>query len=191
MNKKALGIGAASFALAALPVVGVFADTTRTDTLSVTIEKGCSFAATAADGVNHAVTLGQGAALQDIEGVKFNITCNGGNDGTWKMTALGESGAKLSDGAGHEIESGSGTLDGSSSNWAFKLSVDGGAQIDGTYGNYSQIPGTATEVVKNTSSTATDDATIQAYYGVSASSSQDAGTYTGRVTYTLTNTPSE
>lgn len=190
MNKKALGIGAASFALAALPVVGAFAATTRTDTLSISIEKGCSFTSGAAEGVYHAVTLGQGSTLQDIQGVQFSVTCNGENDGTWKLEAQGEDGAKLSDGAGNEIESASGDLDGSTSNWAFKIGVNGGAQIEGSYGDYSAIPSTATTVAKNTSEAATENATIQAYYGASASKTQVAGTYTGRVTYTLTNTPS-
>ena len=189
--KKILGIGAASLALAALPVVGVFAATSRTDTLSVTIEKGCSFSSAAAEGVNYTATLGQGSAIKDIEGVKFDITCNAENDGTWKMTALGESGAKMSDGAGNEITSTNGTLDGESSNWAFRLGVVGGAADEGTYNEYSQIPSTASEVVKSSGSAANANATIRAYYGVSASASQTAGTYTGRVTYTLTNTPSE
>lgn len=191
MNKKALGIGAASFALAALPVVGVFATTSRTDTLTVTIEKGCSFSSAASDGVNYTATLGQGAAIQDIQGVKFDVTCNGENDGTWKMTALGEDGAKMSDGAGNEITSTGSTLDGSASNWAFKMAVTGGATVEGSYGEYAQIPAEATEVVKNTGAAGNANATIQAYYGVSASAGQTAGTYTGRVTYTLTNTPTD
>ena len=49
MNKKILGIGATSAVAALLPVMGVFAATERTDTLNVTVEEGCAFAANATD----------------------------------------------------------------------------------------------------------------------------------------------
>lgn len=189
MNKKVLGIGAASFALAALPVVGVFATTVRTDTLSVTIEKGCSFTSGAAEGVNHSVTLGQGSKLDDIQGVKFSVLCNGENDGTWTLQAIGEDGAAMSDGLGNEIKSTSETLDGSTSNWAFRIEATGGAQIEDSYNKYAQIPSSLTSIAKNGGAEANADGTIQAYYGVSASAEQTPGTYTGRVTYTLTNVP--
>ena len=190
MNKKILTIGATSAVAALLPVVGVFATTERTDTLNVTVEEGCAFAANATDSDSHSVTLAPGTAIQDIMGVKFDITCSATNStNTWRMSAVGSNNSTdLSDGASHTIATGT-TLDGSASNWAFKVSVTGDAAVQGTYGNYSAVPGTAQDVVKASTPTepATEPASIQAMYAVGVSSSQDKGTYTGGVTYTLTN----
>ena len=188
MNKKILAIGATSAVAAAMPVLGVFAATTRTDTVRVTVEKGCTFTSDATDGVDRAVTIATGGVLQDIQGVTFTVLCNSDNEnGTWEISAVGEDGAKMQDSAGNSFASAASKLDGSTSNWQFKLSTTGDAKTEGTYNDYSQIPATSTKVATNTSTSAKDGATISALYGVSISKEQTPGTYTGRVTYTLTN----
>lgn len=188
MNKKILAIGATSAVAAAMPVLGVFAATTRTDTVRVTVEKGCTFTSDATDGVDRAVTIAQGGVLQDIEGVTFTILCNSENEnGTWEISAVGEDSAKMQDGVGNSFASTASELDGSTSNWQFKLTTTGDAKAEGTYSNYSQIPASSTKVASNVAASAQDNATISALYGVSISKEQTPGTYTGRVTYTLTN----
>ncbi len=191
MNKKALFAGAASAVLAAIPMVGAFADLTRTDTITMTIEKGCSFEATASDGVNADFVLGQGQAKTDIEGVTFTTTCNDTNTGTWTLMAHGEDGAKMQGSAGSISSVASPKLDGTASEWAFRLEVSGDAKVEDTYGSYTQIPAAATKVASNASTAATGNGTVKAYYGVSASADQAEGTYTGHVVYTLTNVPSD
>ena len=191
MKKTVIATGLGVAALAAMPLLSTFAlegAMQRTDHLTVTIDKGCTFTAEASNGVDNAVILAQGQAVDDIEGVEFDITCPAEvGTATWQLTAAGENGSKLS--AGDDataISSSSGTLDGSSSNWAFKLEATGSAKISENYDAYYQVPASATEVA--TGSGTQGSATVKAYYGVSAKSDQTPGTYTGSVVYTLTQT---
>lgn len=191
MNKKVIFTGLGVAALAAMPLLGVYADGAiqRTDHLTVTIDKGCTFTAEATDGVDNAVILAQGAAIQDIKGVEFNITCPSAvGDSTWELQAGGLNGSnKLSSAAG-SIDSGT-SLDGSASNWAFKLETTGAVKLEETYDKYAAVPAKSTKVASGNGTEG--NASIKALYGVSASSSQEPGTYTGGVTYTLTSTAAE
>ena len=81
--KKALIAGAASVALAAMPVVGVFAvDSTVTDVLTVTVEKSCTLTRTgvAASGATYdAGTYSRtmiAGELQDLGTSTFTVNCN-------------------------------------------------------------------------------------------------------------------
>lgn len=87
MKKKMIAAGAASLALAAMPVVGVFAvdDTDVVDTIIVTVDATCSFNAgqssSAAD-TQYSATVPNGAeaTFNNSGAHKFNVTCND-NDG--------------------------------------------------------------------------------------------------------------
>ena len=196
MKKPILAFGAICVvvvaAMAGIPNANTKAESSVSDEIEITIEPGCTFIAEPDDATQRSVTLGQGSVVKDIDGVTFNVTCNGRDfDGTWSVTAKGENEAKMSDGAGHEITSTNGTLDGSTSNWAMKMNVTGEAQITEGYLDYTKVPTEEVIVAKNHGEKASGDATIQAQYGVSAQSDQEAGSYTGQVTYTLSNSPSE
>lgn len=193
MKRKGLVIGATTVALAAVPVIGVTAESSTTevtDTVTVTVESSCTFAETESepDPTERAVTLGQGTAAKDIAGAELKVDCTNSQDGAWTVTVQGEDDAKLKkDGSSSDTIASSGaTLDGTTSNWAFKLGVVGNAKIEGGYNDYSQVPTTSTKAVSSTSADKAGTAKIQASYGVSVAEDQAAGTYTGRVTYTLT-----
>ena len=81
------------------------------------------------------------------------------------------------------------TLAESTSAWAFKAKGSDGAIIQESYENFSVVPTDATIIAKG--STPTDSARVVVTYGVSISSTQAAGTYTGKVTYTLSHPASE
>lgn len=194
MIRKAFAIGTVGLTIAGLvilPRVGTNADSSSTDSIDITVEAGCTFIARPDDQTLRAVTIGQGAVVKDIEGVIFDITCNGRDfEGTWKLSAAGESQAKMTDGAGHEISSLASELSGEQSNWQMKMNVRGAAVVKEDFLDYAQVPTESTEVASNSGDLASGDAVIQAYYGVSAQASQEAGSYTGKVTYTLTNSAS-
>ena len=192
---KKLVIAASSVALAAMPVVGVFAadkDLTQTDTVIVTVDTACSLATSGSSldpASTYRTTIANGQADTNITGSTFTVTCN--DDGGWEMYAYGsgtstdQSQMTASTSADDNISTGT-TLDGSVSDWAFKVAGANGATIQGSYGNFSLIPNGETNKVKIAKgTTTTTTATVSATYGVGISSTQEAGTYTGKVSYLL------
>ncbi len=94
MNKKILGAGAASAVLAAMPLLGVFADNysgaTLTDEVQVTVLTSCTIA-TNSEGATKTIekTVSNGSETA-IVGTTMSITCN---DGTgWHLQAKGTGG---------------------------------------------------------------------------------------------------
>ena len=82
------------------------------------------------------------------------------------------------------------TTGGDSSSWAMKVNPVSGDNptIMNSFNNYHVIPETYTQIAKYTSSTSSGTATgaqVQAKYQVYISSGQLAGTYTGKVKYTM------
>ena len=82
------------------------------------------------------------------------------------------------------------TTSGDSSSWAMKVNPVSGDNptIMNSFNNYHVIPETYTQIAKYTSSTSSGTATgaqVQAKYQVYISSGQLAGTYTGKVKYTM------
>ena len=192
---KKLAIAGASLALAAMPVVGVFAadgTLTQTDTVKVTIDSACSLATSNTSGADYTATIANGAFNTNIAGSTFTITCN--DTGGWKLNAIGAGTATgdvtkmdaSTNTDSDDIATGT-TLDGTVSNWAFKVAKGGddAANITVTegYTNFSAIPSSATKIAQGTSTAG--KSTITATYGVGISSTQSAGDYTGKVQYTL------
>lgn len=194
--KKALIAGTVSLAVAAMPVVGVFAAdvTTQTDKLSVTIGATCTFKNVGTEGAPAYVThangtsgigtwssdtlagaMTNGSNTDNFGTTTFAVVCN--NTTGWKVTNttadLVSGTNKISPNAGH-----SATVSGYS--WTV-------SQADGTgltIPNGKQ--GAGTEVARLED--ATTDAAGKSFtvtYGVGVSQSQAAGTYTGDVVYTL------
>lgn len=188
MNKKILGAGAASVVLAAMPLLGVFAEDTFTDTVTITVAPSCTMERTAVSGGSgtYNASISNGQKNESIDGSQFTIKCND-NKG-WKLSAVGASdetaktdlvaSAGLN---GHNITTGT-TFSGDTSAWAFKVSSTGGT-VQGSYGEFSAIPDTAAVVAQANDATADD--TVKVTYGAYISDDQPAGTYTGKVTYTL------
>ena len=194
---KKLVITGASLALAAMPVVGVFAadgNLTTTDTVQVTIDSACSLTATGAG--TYSTTLTNGTASSDLGSTSINIKCN--DAGGWMVNAIGANtsttaGATATDmapdAAGKTPIATGTTLDGSVSNWAMKLTAGTGAYaptiVEG-YDDYHAVPGAAnTKVASGATTDQTTGSTFTTNYKVAVSPTQQQGTYTGKVTYTL------
>lgn len=188
--KKALIAGAASLAIAAMPVVGVFAAdvTTQTDTLSVTIDATCTFKA---DSITHSNgtsnvgtwagdvlsgTMTNGSNTDDYGSTSFTVVCN--NVDGWQVSADIEdldgaaSGQSIAPNAAH-----SATISGYS--LTVSQAADNGLTIpSGKQAADGQVASMAT---------ATDNTgkTFTVTYGMGISETQAADTYTGDILYTL------
>ncbi len=198
MKKSLIAAGAASLAVAAMPIVGVFAadgTLTQTDTVVVTVDSACSLATSGSSldpASTYKATIANGGKNQNITGSTFTITCN--DTGGWQLNAIGAGGATgdvtkmdaSTDKDADDISTGT-TLDGSVSNWAFKIAKGGtdagNITITTGYDSFSAVPSAATKIAQGTSTAG--NSTITATYGVGISATQSAGTYTGKVQYTL------
>ena len=188
MKKSLIATGAASLALAAMPVLGAFADVT--DTVTVTIDSSCSVGgstSTTGSGVNLSETMTNGSTkVWDSDGSaggKLVVSCN--DAGGWNIKAVG-TGADATNknymnaaGSGTDIASGPATS-GATSNWAFKLS---GTGVVAAYQSFTTVPASATKVA--TSNAAASEVEIDTGYQVYISATQQADTYEGKVTYTV------
>ena len=215
--KKAIIAAGASAVLAAMPVVGVFADQTlagsNIDEVTFSLSPSCTMTATAAQGgvaitddeepantIGYTYTIASitpGNASSDVTGTAMNIKCN--DTGGWALKAVGTSTATTAtsmdsstDVDADDIVTGT-ILDGSVSNWAFKVTATGSTgtianvgETEATYGSYAAIPASETTIVSYATPTdMTNGVTVTPSYKVGVKSTQAAGTYTGQVTYKL------
>ena len=193
MKKSIIAAGAASVALAAMPVVGVFADTmnpgTVKDSITLNVESTCSVTATGtASGTPQVITntidfgnMNTATDKDNVAGTSMTINCNG----VWNVKAAGAGSEN-----GHETDLWNGTveIDGDSTNgsyWQFKLGGAGSSYIDTTttdYTDFQSIPSAATKVAGGNSANAV---VITPTYKVHLSGDQAAGAYTGAISYQL------
>ena len=199
MKKSLIAAGAASIAVAAMPIVGVFAadgDLSQTDIVKVTVDSACSLAtsgSTLDPASTYTATIENGQANTNISGSTFTVTCN--DTGGWDLNAIGAGTAtgnvaKMDASTnvdGDDIATADGTPTGSASSWAFKIAKGGTDQgnitITTGYDGFKAVPTASTKIATGTSTAG--NSTITATYGVGISATQSAGVYTGRVTYTL------
>ncbi|MBQ1298549.1 hypothetical protein IIY24_01795 [Candidatus Saccharibacteria bacterium] len=196
---KKLAIAGASAVLAALPVVGVFADDPIIDEIKVTVNSSChmSTGATAAtqtyDGARLSATVAPGTLVGDTgtswggTSSTIKVTCN--DDGGWQVTAQGVAGltgtaattaqtVMKAQSHGVDIVTGLGTSN-TPSNWAYKVTGAGQVSAD-----FRVVPETATVVATSNSPVA--EGSITPAYRVWVATDQGADTYTGYVKYVLT-----
>ena len=193
MKKSLIATGAAAVALAAMPVVGAFADVI--DTVEITISASCGVnsdtESTPGTGQKFTATMVNGDTHEwdaDGAGGELYVTCNDASG--WNVTAQGYSNdtagttTMVPTGSGTAIPTGT-TLDGTVSDWAFKV-ADGntGATIVSAYSSYAQVPATATRVAYK-SGTAVSQGLIYTGYKVGVSPTQQADKYTGKVKYVV------
>ena len=190
MKKSLIATGAAAVALAAMPALGAFADVT--DTVKITIQGSCTVGQT-----QGSPAQGTGVTVQENNAVnsqKYTWDANGTAGGTLKVSCNDASGWNIkavgaTTGSDNTVmaPTGSGTPivtgtaeSGATSNWMFK--VAGTGALTG-YTSWAAIPDTATPVAKGT--TSVSEGAINTGYQVWVSASQEADTYTGKVTYTV------
>ncbi len=184
--KKVLTLGAASLAVAAMPVVGVFAadTTTQTDTLSVTIDQACTISsATHTDGSGTWSSTSGDATLSAtmIAGnyntafgqTSLNIFCND-TDG-WTVSVVTPD---LASGSDTIPFSGTAITGATTSGYSLTASGTGANGVLAKSGD---------TIATNSSETKNAGDTFTVTYGIAVADGQAAGTYTGNVVYTLTN----
>ena len=173
--------------------------TTRSSAVSVTVNNACTMnggsnGTTAGNSV-YSATVNPGTTTE-ITGSKLTTVCNDANG--YSIYAIGYSGDNYTTnntkmiGAGSigNIET-STTTGGNNSSWAMKLAAVSGVTaptILNNFNNYHVVPATYTQIAKYTSATGTSTsagAQVQTKYQVYVASAQAAGTYTGKVKYTM------
>lgn len=193
MKKSLIVASASAVALAAMPALGAFADVT--DTVILTIPDSCSVGQTSSSQTGGGVTLQELNAVNEhlyswdadgTAGGTLKVSCNDASG--WQVKAVGASTgtpvtSMAASGSGTPIVTGTATS-GATSNWAFKVAGTTGVTVVSTYQNYAAVPATATKVAGG--SGAVSEGTIYTGYQVWVSATQQADTYTGKVTYTVT-----
>ena len=163
---------------------------------SVTVGTACTFTATVDSA--HSANISNGIYGTDIGKTTLNTVCN--DSGGYAIYAIGFSNDKYgatdlsSDiSSTYDISTGTNTS-GDSSSWAMKLASEPGtttATIENGYDNYNIVPDDYTKVATlNTvtdpgSTTSATGSSVSTTYQTYISPTQPAGTYTGKVKYTL------
>lgn len=183
MKKKLVAVGAASLAVAAMPMVGVFAETGNTmkDTINVTVTQSCLITATSMNNTLATVELGANGSADSVSGTQMSITCN--KDNGWTLTAKG---AGTTD---HEQDIYSSTVNKSfsgtsttASYWQFMVE---GTTTASAYNSFSSIPDKTTGVTVASAAGASTGAIVTPTYKIVSNNQSAANDYTGAISYTL------
>ena len=173
------------------------ADTTSA-TASVTVPDTCYLSSNIESGHEHTDTLSGGEYKANIGETTVSVVCNDRNG--YSVYAIGCSGSDATNcsdanktkliGASTNLTIPTGlSTDGSTSNWAMKLTPVTGSfapTILNGYNNYSLVPATATKVATLTSDiNVSNSSQFKTTYAVAIASSQAADTYVGKVKYTV------
>ena len=181
---KKLAIAASSVALAAMPVLGVFADPV-TDTIKVTVNPSCTFIAGGA-GAEYVANGANGASVSPVNSSSnehsFTVFCNNNKGYTVSATAsaLGQTG--VTDNFAYAATLPSGTAGA----WNAAIS-----QAEGGPLTIEQLPsgGGATNIVTLGEASGASGETFKAAYTAYIGTETPSGTYQGTIAYTLTATP--
>ncbi len=189
---KKVAIEGATLALAAVPVVGVFAATEGSfkDSITVTVEGGCTlevsggtagsyadrtFSATIAAGTAEVLT---GVETTSTAASAMEVTCNVPSPGqAWAITATADNSGTLvgSQSSEHVIPSGTATSGTTSS---FAYSINSGS-------SWLAVPTTANAAITSGTTVAGTPTTFNPQYRVYVAPGQAPDTYNGGVTYTI------
>lgn len=171
--KKTLIIGAASLALAAMPVVGAFAATTFTDTVTITVSEACSLSRSSGSGT-YTATLAPNAVNANVGSSTLSAACNNPKGYTVKVATTALTNSTVSS---YTIPYSTTTPAAGTSAWT----VTKGASSATT-----NIANNGTVMETSAADTSTTAATQQVTYKVSTSNIQAQGSYSGTAVYTLT-----
>lgn len=187
---KKLAIAGASVALAAMPVVGVFAEqqATVTDTVNLTVAKTCMMEASAATSSYNLGTSTVAHEYAAVTGTPMTITCNA--QAGWTITATAN--ALTATGTNQNIPFGAYSTAGESV-WSLSLAKSGNdtnnASIASGFDDYTAATANETVVVSATgesgAKTAVSGLVITPSYKAYGAAHQAAGTYSGTVVYTF------
>ena len=180
MKKSIIAAGAASVALAAMPVVGVFAAVSDTveDTISVSIDSSCTFSAGGTDAsYEFQGTNGSAATITGSNQHAFTVFCNNNSGYTVAATAenlTGTNGSFAYTGGDNP------TLTGDAGLWHAQFT-----STDVTVAQIAVNETSGTIYTKNAASSASGES-FTAAYSVYVGNTTPAGTYSGTIEYTIT-----
>lgn len=171
--KKSLVAGAAAFAMAALPAVGVFAADPApiVDTLTVTVDEACTFERGDTGDGNYTKALELGQLDSAFASSNFVVICN--NATGYKVNAAFTALA----GPGEAI------------NYSQTTPVAGSGTWTANNGATDNLAATDAVLMENTGVTSAAGDTATVNYKVSVRANQGKGTYRGTATYTLVQNP--
>ena len=203
-NTTLIGLIGTTFisgALLTLPTVS--ADTEAVDTVTITVPSACSMSGTITTGNEHTATVDSGTYVDDIGTTTLKTICNDSNGFSiyaigYTNDEYGNTVLKSSLGDTSNIITGTATS-GNTSNWAMKLEAGSGTyapiietDTNGSFANYHVIPDSYTKVATFASTTdTTNGSTLTTTYAVYMNATLPAGTYEGKVKYTLVHPASE
>ena len=188
MKKSIIAAGAASVALAAMPIVGAFAATTTgvKDEINAVVNPGCTITRSGKTAETDFLDTAQleviaGGAEDTKSTTLVNVSCS---DPGWSVriapTVANE--INLTSG-GNSITPGT---SGTASYWAYKVDTKIGNGNTAT-GTYYALTAQGADVItaESTTTAAAKTGEFTPGYKVFAATSQASGTYTGGVTYTI------
>ena len=179
---KKLAIAASSVALAAMPVVGVFAEPQATDTIEVTVNSSCTFTSGAGTATYSAAGSNGASVSPSVGGGSnehsFTVFCN--NNSGYKVSATASALSKtgVTDNFAYAASLPSGTAGA----WNAAISQAAGGSL-----TIEQLPsgGAATDIVSLSEASGASGETFKAAYTAYIGTETPAGTYTGTIGYTL------
>ena len=190
-------VGITGLATIILTLPTVSAETEAVDTVTITVPSACSMSGTITTGNEHTATVDSGTYVEDIGETTLKTICNDSNGFSiyaigYTNDEYGNTVLKSSLGDTNNVITGTAT-EGNTSNWAMKLTAVSNdytptilSDTNGSFSSYHIIPSTYTKVATRTSVTdATNGSNIKTTYAVYMNPTQPAGTYTGKVKYTL------
>lgn len=193
---KKLAIAASSVALAAMPMVGVFADPAAdqiaTDTISIQVKDACSFTAGDADRTYSVANATNGTPVSptNTDGPgnvhSFTVFCNKNSGYTVSSTAANLTASNISDVFAYAT-----SLPNAQSEAAAKADGKWNATIAAGAGltdqEISQITAAATAatIVNHGAASVADGETFTSTYTAWVGTETPAGTYSGTISYTL------
>ena len=198
MKKKLIAAGAASLAVAAMPVVGVFAtDSSTVDWVTLTVNASCTMSATSSYTEAAPLSLGRAANAgstfggeNGVTGTAMTLSCN--NTKGWNLTTTATAMTMTN---GKDINFGA-FATGGNSVWSAQLALGGTdynlvTLTDGWSTFAGTKTGAATTVLTNQVTGTGDGAVAKGINGVTVTPSykayvatnQEAGTYKGSITY--------
>ena len=189
MKKQIIAGLAASLAMAAMPVVGVFAEDEEPivnpaegpaaveDVITVTVDESCTFNRTVGNG-SYTRSMAKNALATGMGSSTYTAICN--NATGFVVNAVFE---KLT-GAGEAIEYSETTPEAGSGTWTAHTDFGTGSNMAGTW---QEASSTYTGGVLMSTNGVTTDSGISATvtYTVSTHANQGKGSYSGKATYTL------
>lgn len=197
MKKSIIAAGAASVALAAMPILGAFAG--QTDTIVVEIEGSCtvdlkasghaagvvsgdaSAAATSWTGNTLSGTMTNGTYSEDYGASTLVVNCNNNSGFDVSATATALSAATLVDPTTTlplTIPVGA-TIDGTVSDWSYKVTLPTGSALTNNAAAWQAA--SSSSIVEAATPISAGEFTVT--YGTSIDDVQPADTYTGTITY--------